>query len=73
GWRIYPPPGKYTLKLEGAGASSRTSFEVKAPHDYRPRGKPEPKLRGKDRWARPEASPQPSAASEEREAGQAGQ
>jgi hypothetical protein len=30
-------------------------------------------LRGKDKWARPEAAPQPSAASEEREAEEAGQ
>ena len=73
GWRIYPTAGKYTLKLDGAGASSETSFEVKAPHEYKPRGKPEPKLRGKDKWARPEAAPQPSAASEEREAEAAGQ
>ena len=73
GWRIYPIPGKYTLKLEGAGGSSETRFEIKAPHDYKPRGKPAPKLRGKDKWARPETSPQPSAASEEREAEVAGQ
>ncbi|HEX6613428.1 MAG TPA: hypothetical protein VF022_06150, partial [Rhodanobacteraceae bacterium] len=73
GWRLYPTPGKYTLKLEGAGASSETGFEVKAPHEYKPRGKPAPKLRGKDKWARPEAAPQPSAASEEREAEEAGQ
>jgi len=73
GWRVYPSPGKYTLKLEGAGASSETAFTVKAPEDYKPRAKIAPKLRGKDKWPRPEASPEPSAASAEREAEAAGQ
>ncbi|MEO6967629.1 MAG: hypothetical protein ABI132_04125 [Rhodanobacteraceae bacterium] len=73
GWRLYPPPGKYTLKLEGNGTSSSTKFEVKAPDDYKPRAKQPPKMRGKDKWTRPQAQPEPSAASEEREAEKAGQ
>ncbi len=72
GWRLYPPPGKYTLKLDGNGAVSTTAFEVKAPEDYKPRAKQPPKMRGKDKWARPQAQPNPSAASE-REAEKAGQ
>lgn len=71
GWRLYPSPGKYTLKLEGAGAASETGFEIKPPEDYKPRAKPVPKLRGKDQWTQPEA--QPSAARTEREAEKAGQ
>ncbi|MDQ2972192.1 MAG: hypothetical protein M3R20_04305, partial [Pseudomonadota bacterium] len=73
GWRLYPPPGKYTLEMDGNGASSTTAFEVKAPEDYKPRAKQPPKVRGKNKWARPQAQPEPSAASEEREAEKAGQ
>lgn len=72
GWRLYPPPGKYTLKLEGNGAVSTAAFEVKPPAEYKPRAKPVPKLRGKDKWARPQAQPSPTAASEARETKTAG-
>jgi len=70
--RLYIAPGKYTVKLAQGAASSETSLEVKAPEARKPRAKPEPKLRGKDKWARPEADPAAAARAGEREAESAG-
>jgi hypothetical protein len=70
--RLYVASGKYTLKLAQGEASSETSLEVKAPEARKPRAKPEPKLRGKDKWARPEAGPTAGARAEEEELEEAG-
>ncbi len=67
GHRLFVVPGKYTLRLAQNGASSETGFEVKAPEPRKPRAKPEPKLRGKDRWARPETMMPANPFAEERE------
>ena len=72
GHRLYAIPGKYTLHLAQGDAGSDTPLEVKAAEARKPRAKPEPKLRGKDKWARPEAAPEPGPRAEEEEEESAG-
>ncbi|GAB4181587.1 MAG: hypothetical protein Tsb002_01670 [Wenzhouxiangellaceae bacterium] len=47
GHPLYVLPGDYTLRLTIAGEESEQSLTIKAPTDFKPRGKPEPPLRGK--------------------------
>ncbi|MEO8672489.1 MAG: hypothetical protein ABI411_14320 [Tahibacter sp.] len=72
GHRLFATPGKYTLKLVQGSASSETSLEIKPAESRKPRAKPTPKLRGKDRWTRPEADAGARARAEEREIENAG-
>lgn len=64
--RLFVAPGKYTLRLSQGAASSETTLEVKAPEARKPRAKPEPKLRGRDKWARPAAEAEANPYAEER-------
>ncbi len=48
GHRLLLVPGKYTVQLRMAGASSEANFELKAPEAYKPRAPAKPKLRGRD-------------------------
>ncbi len=49
GWRFYPAPGDYTLRLTTAeGATSETDFTIDAPEAREPRMKKEAPIRGRD-------------------------
>lgn len=48
GHRLYPLPGKYTLRVGQGGSSHETALEIKAPKAYEPRHTPKYKLRGDD-------------------------
>jgi len=67
GHRLFIAPGTYTLKLALNGAESETKLEVKAPEARPARAKAKPKMRGKDGYASPMATPEARAASGERD------
>jgi photosystem II stability/assembly factor-like uncharacterized protein len=69
GHRLYPLPGKHTLRIEGGGAAHDATLEIKAPKPYEPRLTPKYKLRGDDgesTHSQPEPLPHPRAGSRSR-------
>jgi photosystem II stability/assembly factor-like uncharacterized protein len=69
GHRLYPLPGKHTLRIAAAGASHEAALEIKAPKPYEPRHTPRFKLRGEGDDAtrtQPEPLPHPRAGSRAR-------
>ncbi len=69
GHRLYPLPGKYTLRAEAGGGRHDTALEIKSPKPYEPRHTPAYKLRGDDgesTRSQPEPLPHPRARSRAR-------
>jgi hypothetical protein len=59
GHRLYPLPGKYTVRIEQGSASHETALEIKAPKAYEPRHTPPYNLRGDDDSASARTQPMP--------------
>lgn len=70
GHRLYPLPGKYTVRVEAGGASHDAALEIKAAKPYEPRYEPPYKRRGDDdndnARSQPEPMPHPRAGSRAR-------
>lgn len=69
GHRLFPLPGKYTLRAEAGGGSAATPLEIKAPRALEPRLVPRYRLRGEGGDAtrsQPEPLPHPRANSRAR-------
>jgi photosystem II stability/assembly factor-like uncharacterized protein len=63
GHRLFPVKGKYRVQVAMGAATSDTELEIKAPEDFKPRGKAAPKIRGKDGYAGSAARATPSPVS----------
>ena len=59
GHHLFARPGKYTVAVEVDGQRHETALEITAPEAFTPRAKPQPKIRGRDKWSTPQAEPPP--------------